>query len=139
MPTRTCSGDPAAVFSFGTAATSARPALHRALGVVLMGLRIAEIGEHAVAHVFGDEAAVALRSTSAQHVVIGRDDLSHVLGVEPRRQRGRADEVAEHHRELAALGRVGGCRTGRRCRWSRIGMHSGQTCNRLEQSLAMAQ
>ena len=36
--------------------------------------------------------------------VIGADDLAHVLGIEPRRQRGRADEVAEHHRELAALG-----------------------------------
>ena len=36
------------------------PGLHGALGVVFVRLRIAEIGEHAVAHVFGDEAAVAL-------------------------------------------------------------------------------
>ena len=36
------------------------PGLHGALGVVLVGLGIAEIGEHAVAHVFGDETAVAL-------------------------------------------------------------------------------
>ena len=36
------------------------PGLHGALGVVFVGLRIAEIGEHAIAHVFGDEAAVAL-------------------------------------------------------------------------------
>ena len=35
------------------------PRPHGALGVVLVRLRIAEIGEHAVAHVFGDEAAVA--------------------------------------------------------------------------------
>ena len=35
----------------------ARP--HRPLGVVLMGLRIAEIDEHAVAHVFRDEPAEA--------------------------------------------------------------------------------
>ncbi len=34
------------------------PGLHRALGVVLMRLRIAEIREHAVAHIFGDEAAI---------------------------------------------------------------------------------
>ena len=34
------------------------PGLHGALGVVFVRLRIAEIGEHAVAHVFGDEAAV---------------------------------------------------------------------------------
>ena len=36
------------------------PGLHGALGVMFVGLRIAEIGEHAVAHVFGDETAVAL-------------------------------------------------------------------------------
>ena len=40
------------------------PGPHRALGVVLVRLGIAEIGEHAVAHVFGDEASVAARSAS---------------------------------------------------------------------------
>ena len=35
------------------------PGPDRALGVMLVRLRIAEIGEHAVAHVFGDEAAFA--------------------------------------------------------------------------------
>ena len=35
------------------------------------------------------------------------DDLAHVLGIEPRRQRGRADEIAEHDGELAPLGGVG--------------------------------
>jgi len=31
----------------------------------------------------------------AQH--LGGDDRAHVLGIEPRRHRGRADEIAEHH------------------------------------------
>ena len=44
------------------------PGAHRALRVMLVRLRIAEIGEHAVAHVFGDEAAVAPRSSVAQHL-----------------------------------------------------------------------
>ena len=40
---------------------------HSALGVVLVRLRIAEIGEHAVAHVFGDEAAARSVMSVAQH------------------------------------------------------------------------
>ena len=50
--------------------------------------------------------------------MIGGDDLPQVLGIEPRRQGGRADKVAEHHGELATLGGV--CRLrhrgGARCR-----------------------
>ena len=32
------------------------------------------------------------------------DDLAQILGIEPRRERGRADQVAEHHRQLPAFG-----------------------------------
>ncbi len=42
------------------------PGLHGALGVMLVRLRIAEIGEHAVAHVFGDETAVSRSIDVAQ-------------------------------------------------------------------------
>jgi hypothetical protein len=41
--------------------------------------------------------------------VIGRNDLSHVLGFEPRGKRGRADEIDNHHREMTAFGGVGRC------------------------------
>ena len=78
---------------------------HRALGIVLVGPRIAEIGEHAVADVLGDKPAAA-----ADHLgnaaVIGADDLTQILRVEPRRQRRGADEIAEHHRQLPPLGLV---------------------------------
>ena len=97
MPTRTCSGAPAAVLSFGDGLDDRKPGPDRAFGIMLVGLRIAEIGEHAVAHIFGDEAAVA-RDRRRAAFLIGGDDLAHVLGIEPRRQRGRADKVAEHHR-----------------------------------------
>src|SRR5277367_4125112 len=73
---------------------------------MFVGLRIAEIGEHAVAHIFGDEAALALDAICAA-AMIGGDDRPHVLGIEQRRQRRRADEVAKHNRELAALGGIG--------------------------------
>ena len=36
--------------------------------------------------------------------LIAADDLAQILGIEPGRERGRADEVAEHHAERAALG-----------------------------------
>ena len=91
-----------------------QPGAHGALGVMLVGLGIAEIGQHPVAHVLGDEPA-GLGDLLGAAAVIGADDLAHVLGIEPSRQRGRADEVAEHDRELAALDtgwrrdRLGGC------------------------------
>ncbi len=52
----------------------------------------------------------------AQHLadaaMVGGDDLAQILGVEPGRQLGRADEVAEHDRQLAALGSRDGRRRG---------------------------
>ena len=53
-----------------------KPGQHRALGVVLVGLGIAEISQHAVAHVFGDEAA-GLANRLGAASMIGADDLSH--------------------------------------------------------------
>ncbi len=76
---------------------------HRVLGVLFVSLRIAEVGEHAVAHVFGDEAAVGGDEAGAA-CVIGCEDVSHVLGIEPRGKHGRADEIDNHHGEMTALG-----------------------------------
>jgi hypothetical protein len=53
-----------------------------ALCIMLVSLRIAEIREHAVAHVLGDKSAIALDEASAA-AMIGADDPSKVLGVEP--------------------------------------------------------
>ena len=44
------------------------------------------------------------RPTFGNGAVIGADHLAQILRVKPRRERGRADEVAEHHGELAAFG-----------------------------------
>ena len=45
------------------------------------------------------------RSTVAgDAAVVGADQLAQVLGVEAGRERGRADQVDEHHRELPSLG-----------------------------------
>ena len=91
----------------------------RPLGVVLMRLRIAEINEHAVAHVFGHEPAEAAHRLG-DAFLIGRNDLAQVLRVHARGQRRRTDQVGEHHRDLAAFGSVLDLRLGqrrlRRCR-----------------------
>jgi hypothetical protein len=60
-------------------------------------LRVAEVDEHAVAHVFGDEAGEAGNGVG-DAAVVGADDLAQILGIEPRRQRRRADQIAERTR-----------------------------------------
>ena len=82
-----------------------QPRPHRLLGVVLMGLRIAEIDQHAVAHVFRHEAAEAANRLG-DAFLIGRNDLAQVLGVHAGGERRRPDQVREHHRDLPALGGV---------------------------------
>ena len=80
-----------------------QPGPNRPFRVVLMRLRIAEIDEHAVAHVFGDEPVVAANHLG-DPAMIGADHFAQVLGIEPRREGGRADQVTEHDGELSALG-----------------------------------
>src|SRR5215472_1682436 len=72
---------------------------------MFMRLGIAEIGKHAIAHVFGDKATVALNQFSAA-AVIGSDDAPQVLGVDLSRQRRRADQVTKHNRQLPTLSAI---------------------------------
>ena len=106
IPTRTCKGDAGGGVELRRCLDNRKSGPHGALGVMFVSLRIAEIGQHPVAHILGDEAAVAFDQICAA-TMIAANDLTHVLGIEPRRQRRRADEVAEHDRELAPLGGVG--------------------------------
>ena len=81
-----------------------------ALGVVLVCLRITKIHQHAVAHVPSNEAAETGHHLAAA-LLVSADHLAHVLRIEPRRQRGRTDQVAKHHCQLATLG-LGGSEFG---------------------------
>ena len=62
MPTRTARSSArngvADRAKLGDRLDDAEAGAHRALGVVLMRLRVAEINQHAVAEIFGDVAAV---------------------------------------------------------------------------------
>ena len=107
-----------------------QPRPYRPLGVVLMGLRIAEVDEHAVAHVLRYEPAEALHSLG-DALLIGGNDLAQVLRVHAGRECRRTDEVREHHRDLAALGGVLGLRLG-------ASAGCGGACRRHRQARAIA-
>src|SRR5215472_5786693 len=70
---------------------------------ILMRQRIAEIGEHAVAHQSGGKATIAGHYLGDAAMIDG-DDVAQILWIEPCRQLSRANEVAEHHGQLATLG-----------------------------------
>ncbi len=75
-----------------------------ALGVVLVRARIAEVREHGVADLPRDDAAVR-RDDIGAALAVSLDDVGELFRIEPQRQRRRCDHVAQHHGELATLGR----------------------------------
>src|SRR5215469_6019204 len=78
-----------------------------------MCLRVSEVRQHTVSHVLRDEAA-CLDNLLGAAAVIRANDLAQVLGIEASGESGRADEIAEHDRELATFGGCCGVRE-RRC------------------------
>jgi hypothetical protein len=86
-----------------------------------MGTGKAEIGDYPIAHELGDDAVIA-RDRARTGILVGPYDLAHILGIEPRRHRGRADEIAEHYRQLAPLGEGrGGRRSDTKDHCRRVG------------------
>jgi hypothetical protein len=79
-----------------------RPA-RRTLGLVLMGTRIAEIDQDAVAHIFRDKAVVAPDRGTAP-ALIRRDDIAQIFRIHPSRERRRPHQIAKHYGQLATLG-----------------------------------
>jgi hypothetical protein len=102
MPTRVCRG--AWVFRAYTG-DQLQPRAHGSLGFVFVSLGVAEVDQHAIAHVFGHEPSQALHGL-CYALLIGRNDLAKILRVHSRRECRRADEVREHDCDLATLGPV---------------------------------
>jgi len=90
-----------------------QPRPDRPLAIVLMRPRVAEIDQDPVAHVFRDKPVEA-PDNLGDGAVIRADDLAQILRIEPRGERGRADEIAKHHRQLPAFGGVRGALRRRR-------------------------
>src|SRR5690242_17317972 len=82
---------------------------HGALGVILVGDRIAEIDQHPVAHVSGHEAPQPCNAVG-DAAMIGFDHVTKVLGVQSSTNGGGTYQVAEHDCELAAFSRGGRCK-----------------------------
>jgi hypothetical protein len=70
-------------FQAGDGIDDIKPSADRALGIVLMRSRIAEIDEHAVAHVLGDKTIEVSHDISDSAVISG-DHLAQILGIESR-------------------------------------------------------
>jgi hypothetical protein len=94
---------------------------HGAFGLVLVGARIAEIGQQPIAHELGDEAVMAGNDSGAS-LLIGANHFPHVLGIEPCREGRRTGQIAEQDRQLPSLGfgrRLGPGNGGGRARLGR--------------------
>ena len=72
------------------------------LGVVVVRLGTAEVCHHAVAKVLRDMPAEALDCLRRRTMVPG-DDLPPLFRIEMAGDLGRADQIAEKHRQMAAL------------------------------------
>jgi hypothetical protein len=72
------------------------------LRIVLVGLGIAKIGHHAVAEILSDLPAKALNCLRRRMMVLG-DDLPPFFRIKMANYLGRADEIAEKHRQMPPL------------------------------------
>ena len=79
-----------------------QPGVDGALGVVLVGHRIAEVDQEPVAEVLRDVAAEGPDGLGALRLV-GAHELAEVFRIQTLRERGGRHEIAEEHRELPAL------------------------------------
>jgi hypothetical protein len=80
-----------------------QPASRGALGIVLVRPRISKINQNSVSHIAGDKSVKALDNL-CDAAMVRADDPAQILGIEPRGQGRRAHQIAEHHRQLPALG-----------------------------------
>jgi len=72
------------------------------LGIIVMRSGPTEISHDPVAEILRD-VAVETRDRFGGCAMIPRDGLAPLLGVELSRDRGRADDVAEQHRQMPPL------------------------------------
>ena len=82
-----------------------QPGVHRPLRIIFVGGRIAEVHQQAIAQMLGDMALIAADHRGAGGL-IGTHHLAVLFGIELLRERGRAHQVTEHHRQLPPLGGV---------------------------------
>jgi hypothetical protein len=72
---------------------------------MLMRLRVAKVHQNPIPYVLGDKAVEA-GDRIGDAAMIQADDLAQVFGIQARRERRRADQIAEQHGELPAFRKV---------------------------------
>ena len=118
-------GDRVLAVEFCERALDCERRAHGAFSVVLLRDRIAKQCHQPVAQLLGNMAA-HLGHCRRGGIEIGSDQVAPFLGIKPRRNAGRTDEIAEHHCEVAALAdglgreRRSPRRRGRLCRSGRM-------------------
>ena len=105
IPTRAASPSPAGSAHVADCFRRGKSGANGTFGIVLVGVRPAEIGEYAVPHKFGDMPADA-SDLARDCVLVSAQHIAHRLGIEPGRESGRVGEIDEHHRNLAPFGFV---------------------------------
>jgi len=80
-----------------------QPGAYSTRRVVFVGVWIAKVDQEPIAQILRDRALEALDHLGTG-LLIGTYDLTQVFRVELRGEAGRVHQVAEQHRELAALG-----------------------------------
>jgi hypothetical protein len=94
---------PTSALQLGQRALDRESRTNGALGVVLLGDRVTEHCHDPVSEFLGD-MPTHLRNGRGRRVEVAADEIAPVLGVERGGEAGRADEIAEQDREMAALG-----------------------------------
>src|SRR5262249_56401397 len=78
------------------------PGPHRPRGIVFMSLRMSEVDQEAIAEILRDISVETTNDRSADGLIAPHNS-APLFRIEPRRQRRRPDDIAEHHGELTAL------------------------------------
>jgi len=76
---------------------------HRPLGIILMGIGVAEIDEQAIAEILSNMALIALDDLGTR-ILVGPHHLASAFRVKLVGEPGRVHEVAKQHSELAEFG-----------------------------------
>jgi len=99
---------------------------YRSLGIVFMGLGIAEVHQESIPQELSNVTVIASNHLNAGDL-ISTDHVPVVFGIELAGECGRIDEITKHHRELPSF-RVGRCRREKCNLRRRLFLHSRLLC-----------
>ena len=79
-----------------------QPCPHRPLHIIFVGHWIAKVDQQPIAQILRNVSFIAADHLGT-NLLIGAHHLAQLFGVESLRERGRAHQVTEYHRQLTAL------------------------------------